>query len=415
MSREFLKFWLGQSVSLLGTQFTLLALPIAAAVTLHATPVEMGVLGAMRFTPGVIFALPAGVWLDRARRKPILVGAQAVSGIALATIPLAALLHVLSIGQLYLVAFVAGAAATAQGIALPSIVPALAGRDRLVQANTRLQSSLTVANLVGPALAGGAVQAFTAPIAIAFDAVSFFVGAATTAWTRVNETLAPPAGRPSFRDVVDGQSWMWKQPLVRAITSTIVINNAGANVIFAVYVLYFVVHVGTPAQVGLVFAVSGATALLGAQVGRPLVARGWLGPVMAVGAVLVVVGQSGALIAAYAPRQAVLPILLGFSTVLGFALMVYNINQNAIRQAVTPDHLLGRVNSGVFVLFALAAGAGSLLGGVVGQSFGLRAAIAVGVTLNLISAVPSILSPLRKLQSVPRPAPDQPGEAFSST
>jgi MFS family permease len=415
MDREFIKFWLGQSVSLVGNQFTLLALPIAAAVSLHATPVEMGVLGAMRFAPGIIFALPAGVWLDRARRKPILVGSQAVSAVALGTIPLAAVLHVLTIGQLYVVAFVAGAAATAQGIALPSIVPALAGRDRLVRANTRIQSSLTVANLIGPGLAGAAVQAFTAPIAIAADAFSFLVGAATTAWTHVHETLATHSGRPSFADALDGQSWMWRQPLVRAITATIVINNAGSNVIFAVYVLYFVVHVGiTPAQLGLVFAVSGASALVGAQVGRPLVARGLLGPVMALGAGLVVVGQSGALIAAYAPRPAVFPILIGFSAVLGFALMVFNINQQSIRQAVTPDHLLGRVNSGVFVLFAIAAGMGSLFGGWLGQSFGLRTAIAVGVGLNLVSALPSIFSPLRTLRGVPRPAQAQPGEALSS-
>jgi predicted MFS family arabinose efflux permease len=306
---------------------------------------------------------------------------------------------------LYAVAFAAGGAATAQGIALPSIVPALAGRDRLIQANTRIQSSLTVANLIGPGLAGAAVQAFTAPIAIAVDAASFVVGAVMTAWTRVNEVLPPPSGRRTFTDAIDGQLWMWRQPLVRAITLTIVINNCGSNVIFAVYVLYFVVHVGiTPAQVGLVFAVSGASALLGAQLGRPLVARGWLGPVMTVGAALIVVGQSGALIAAYAPRPAVLPILVGFAALLGCSLMLYNVNQQSIRQAVTPDHMLGRVNSGIFVLFAIAAGAGSLVGGAVGQAAGLRTAIAVGVVLNLISALPSIMSPLRRLRSVPAPA-----------
>jgi MFS family permease len=402
MNREFVKFWLGQSVSLVGNQFTQLALPIAAAVTLHATPVEMGVLGAMRFIPGLILALPAGVWLDRTRRKPVMVGAQAISAIALGTIPAAALLHVLTIAQLYVVAFAAGGAATAQGIALPSIVPALAGRDRLVQANTRIQSSLTVANLIGPGLAGAAVQAFTAPIAIAVDAASFLVGAITAAWTRVHEVLPPPSGRRTLTEAIDGQLWMWRQPLVRAITLTIVINNCGSNVIYAVYVLYFVVQVGiTPAQIGLVFAVSGASALLGAQLGRPLVARGWLGPVMTVGAALVVVGQSGALIAAYAPRTAALPILVGFAALLGSSLMLYNVNQQSIRQALTPDHMLGRVNSGIFVLFALAAGAGSLVGGAVGQAAGLRAAIAVGVALNLISALPSILSPLRRLRTVP--------------
>lgn len=402
MSREFVKFWLGQSVSLIGNQFTQLALPIAAAITLHATPVEMGLLGAVRFAPALALGLPAGVWLDRTRRKPVLVGSQALSAIALGTIPVAALLHVLTIGQLFVVAFVAGTAATAQGIALPAIVPTLAGRDRLIQANTRIQSSLTVASLVGPGLAGAAVQAFTAPIAIAVDAATFVVGALTAASTRINETLPPPSSRRTVSDAVEGQVWMWRQPLVRAITLTIVINNCGGQAIFAVYVLYFVAHVGiTPAQIGLIFAVSGASALLGAQLGRPLVARGWLGPMMAVGAALVVLGQTGTLIAAYAPRPAVLPILVAFAAVLGCSLMLYNVNQQSIRQAVTPDHLLGRVNSGLFVLFALASGLGSLAGGAIGQSAGLRAAIAVGVALNLVSAVPTIVSPLRELRGIP--------------
>jgi MFS family permease len=406
MNREFLKFWLGQSISLLGNQFTQLALPIAAAVTLHASAFEMGVLGALRFVPGIVFGLPAGVWLDRTRRKPIMVGSQALSAVALATIPAAAVAHVLTIGQLYLVAFVAGAAATTQGIALPSIVPALAGRDRLVQANTRIQSSLTVSTLVGPGLAGAAVQAFTAPLAIGFDALSFVVGAATSAWTRVNEVLPPPSRRRTYADVVEGQAWIWRQPLVRAITLTILINFGGTNVVFSVYVLYFVTQVGiTPAQIGLIFAVSGAASLIGAYVGRPLVARGWLGPVMAVGAAMVVVGQAGTLFAAYAPNAFALPILVAFSALVGCALMVYNVNQQSIRQAVTPDRLLGRANSGIYVLTALAAAIGSLLGGAVGQSAGLRVAIAVGVFVELVSALPSIFSPLRNLRSVPESSP----------
>lgn len=392
-------------MSLLGNQFTQLALPIAAALTLHATAFEMGLLGAMRFLPGILVGLPAGVWLDRTKRKPILVASQATSAIALSTIPIAALLHVLSIGQLYAVAFVAGTATTAQIIAQTSILPAIVGRDRLVQANTRIQSSLTVSQLVGPGLAGAAVQALTAPIAIAVDAASFLVGSLTTVWTRVTEAAPPRSQAPALTDVIEGQIWMWRQPLVRAISLTILINNGGSNVIFAVYVLYFVKHVGiTPFELGLIFATSGAASLLGAQLARPLVARGWLGPVMAVGAGLVVLGQSGALFAAYAPPRFALPILVLFAVVLGCSLMVYNVNQQSIRQSVTPDRLLARVQSGVFVLVAIAAVLGSLLGGAIGQVAGLRAAIAVGVVICLISALPSIFSPLRALRSVPSPA-----------
>jgi MFS family permease len=403
-NREFLKFWLGQSVSMFGNQFTLLALPLAAAVTLHGTPVQMGLLGAARFAPAILVALPAGVWLDRTKRKPVLVASQAVSAVALATIPAAAILHFLTMGQLYVVALLAGGAATFQGIAQTAFIPTIVGRDRLVEANSRIQSSLTIANLAGPGVAGAAVQALTAPVAIAFDAATFLVGSLTSAWTRVEEAVPMPSERRPIAEAREGQAWLWRQPLVRAITLTIVLNNGGGNVTFAVYVLYFVTQVGiTPSQLGLIFAISGLSSLLGARLSRPLVARGWLGPVMAVGAGLVVLGQSGTLIAAYAPRQEAFAILIAFSALLGCSLMVYNVNQQSIRQAVTPDRLLARVQSGTFVLVAVAQVAGSLLGGAIGQLAGLRTAIAVGVIITLTSALPSILSPLRSLRRVPGP------------
>ncbi len=385
-----------------GNQFTQLALPIAAAITLHATAIEMGLLGALRFVPALIVGLPAGVWADRTRRKPLLVASQLVNAVALATIPAAALVHLLSIGQLFVVAFVAGMAATIQSIAQTAFVPAIAGRDRLIEANTRIQASFTVANLAGPGVAGAAVQLLTAPIAIAFDAASFVVGGLTSAWARVEETVAAPARGRTLADIVEGQAWLWRQPLVRAITLTILINNGGGNITFAVFVLYFVGRLGiTPAQLGLIFATSGLASLVGARLSRPLVRRGWLGRVMAFGAMLVVLGQSGTLIAAYSPRQSAFPILVAFSALVGVSLMVYNVNQQSIRQAVTPDRLLGRVQSGVFVLVALAQVTGSLAGGAIGQAAGLRAAITVGVAVTLISALPSIFSPLRRLRQVP--------------
>src|SRR5215467_11059393 len=282
LGREFVKFWLGQSVSLFGSQFTLLALPIAASVTLHATALEMGLLGAMRFVPAMLVGLPAGVWLDRTRRKPVLVASQALSASALATIPAAALFDLLSMGQLYVVAFLAGAAATFQSIAQTAFLPTVAGRDRLIEANSRMQSSLTIANLVGPGVAGAAVQALTAPVAIAFDAASFVIGSLTSAWTRAREAAPSPSGRRPVAEAAEGLAWLWRQPLVRAITLTILVNNGGSNVTFAVFVLYFVTRVGiTPAQLGLIFAIGGVSSLVGAGVSRPLVVRGWLGPIMA--------------------------------------------------------------------------------------------------------------------------------------
>jgi MFS family permease len=125
---------------------------------------------------------------------------------------------------------------------------------------------------------------------------------------------------------------------------------------------------------------------------------------MAIGAGLIVLGQAGTLIAAYAPQAAIFPILIAFGAVLGLSLMVYNVNQQAIRQAVTPDRIFGRVQAGLYVLTAAAQVIGSLLGGAIGQTMGLRTAIAVGVVIALTSALPTIFSPLRKLQGVPAAA-----------
>jgi len=179
-----------------------------------------------------------------------------VSAVALATIPAAAILHALTISQLYVIAFVAGGAATFQGIAQTAFIPTIVGRDRLVEANSRIQSSLTIANLVGPGVAGAAVQALTAPVAVAFDAATFLVGSLTSAWTRAEEAVPSASGRKPIAEAREGQAWLWRQPLVRAITLTIVLNNGGGNVMFAVYVLYFVTQVGiTPSQLGLIFAI----------------------------------------------------------------------------------------------------------------------------------------------------------------
>src|SRR5207248_2883865 len=155
---DFLKFWFGQTVSLFGNQFTYLALPLAAVLTLHANAAQMGLLGAFEFLPALLFGLPAGIWLDRTRRRPVMVAAQLLNVAALATIPGAAVLHVFSLPQLYAVAFVTGSANSFYSIAQTAFVPTLAGRENLVEANAKYQTSMTVASLAGPGLAGFTVQ-----------------------------------------------------------------------------------------------------------------------------------------------------------------------------------------------------------------------------------------------------------------
>lgn len=361
---EFLKFWGGQSVSMLGSQFTLLALPIAAAVTLRASPAEMGVLAALQFAPGLLFGMVAGVWLDRTPRRPVMVATQLASATVLATVPVAAVIHVLSIQQLYVVAFLVGSAAAFFGVAQVSFMPTLVGRDRLVEANARYQTSRTVASLIGPGLAGAAVQLLTAPVAIVIDASSFLVGAATAFWLRASEPQVQRARRRHLvREASAGFALLRRQPLLRGITGTLLIANTGGGMSAAVFVLLFVGQIGIPpAQLGLVFVASSLSSLLGSLLIQPLQRRAGLGPAMVLATLLLAAGILVRADAAFALRPLILPLLVAGALISGLGLMTYNVAQQAIQQAVIPDRLLGRTTAGVGLIINAGSVAASLAG-----------------------------------------------------
>ena len=401
---DFLKFWSGQSISLLGSQSTVLAIPLTGAVTLHAGPAQMGLLGAAQYAPALLLGLPAGVWLDRVRRRPVMVGAQLASAVVLATVPLAALAHLLTLGQLYAVSFLAGAAAVLYTVGQNAYLPSLVGGQRLVDANGRLMTSRTIAQMAGPGLAGWLIQVLTAPVAVAADAVSFVIGALTAAWIRAPEA-APALGgdaRRPLEGIRDGLSFLWVQPLVRSTALTLLAGNLGSYLAGAAFILLFVGRRGvTPAQVGLVFAVGSVSSLLGAQLARPVIRRAGLGTVLVAATMLVSAGSLPQVAAAFAPRDAVLPLLAFGSVAVGLALMTYNISQQTIRQAVTPNHLLGRVQGGLIVLVYGGQVLGSLLGGAIGELTGPQWAIVAGAAVTWLSVPPALFSPLRSLRDVP--------------
>jgi MFS family permease len=405
---EFVKFWGGQSISLLGSQFTLLALPIAAAVTLRATPVQMGLLTALQFAPGLLFSMAAGVWLDRTRRRPVLVVTQVASALVLASVPLAAVAHVLTMGQLFAVAFLAGTASTIYVVAQVSFLPTLVGRQRLVEANARYQTSWTVASLIGPGLAGVAVQLLTAPLAIAVDASSFVVGAVTAGWIRVTEPVVErQRGRHAVREAMEGLAQLWRQPLVRGITGTLLIANAGGGMASAVTVLLFVGQIGLPpAQFGLVFGAGSLSSLVGSVLIRPLQRRGGLGPVMVLSTILVAAGTTVRAGAAFTAPPLTFPILVAGALVSGFGLMTYNVPQQAIRQAVVPDRMLGRTSAGVTLAVYAGSVAASLAGGLLGQFAGLRWTLVVATAITVACVLPTAIGPVAALRDVPAGPPE---------
>jgi MFS family permease len=404
--REFQKWWWGQSVSLIGTQFTQLALPLTAILNLHASAAQMGILVAMQAAPGLVFSLVAGIWLDRVQRKPILVGSQLVAMTALASVPSAALLGVLSMPQLYVVALLIGTAATFTYVAQSSLLPALVGRPNLIEANAKYQTSWTVSQIVGPGLAGFAVQVLTAPIAIAIDALSFLVGAASTAWAKVAEPAPGPAapGRSLGQELMEGFRFVATQPQMRSIVLTLVLANWGGALTNAVFLLLFVSSIGlTPAQIGLGFAAAALFSLVGAQLAGRVVSRVGVGPAMGGACLLFALARLIQVPAAYAAAGPAFAILLASSVAFG-GLMIYNINQQAIRGAVTPDRLLGRANAAVHGIVIGGSVLFALLGGALGQAIGLRPTYVIGSLLVASCTIPALMPSLRRLKAVPQPA-----------
>lgn len=364
----------------------------------------MGLLGAMQAVPALAFGLVAGMWLDRVRRRPVLVAAQLLSAVALATIPAAALAHLLTMGQLYAVSLVTGTTAAFTAIAQNAFLPTLVGRQNLVVANARYQTSMTVAGLAGPSTAGFAVQLLTAPLAIAVDAFSFLVGAATTAWVRVQETLpAAPAGRRLREEVVEGLAFVVRQPQVRSILLTLILANWGGALNNAVFVLLFVRGIGiTPAELGVMGGLGSLWSLVGAQFTTRLVARFGLGPVMAASACVFGGSMVLSIPAAFLPATPAYAWLL--ATGLGaIGLMVYNVNQQALRGAVTPDHLLGRANAAVYVTVMGGRLIFALAGGAIGTYFGLRAGFVAASIVTGLCAIPALAPSLLRLRSMPTP------------
>jgi MFS family permease len=404
--REFQKWWWGQSVSLIGTQFTLLALPLTAVLNLHASATQMGVLVAMQAAPGLILALVAGIWLDRVRRKPIVVAAQLLAMASLATVPIAAILGVLSLTQLYVVALLIGSAATFSYIGQISLMPALVSRPNLVEANAKYQTSMTAAQIVGPGLAGFAVQVLTAPIAIAVDALSFLVGALSTAWAKVSEPAPAPAatGRSLGWELIEGFRFVAAQPQVRSILLSLVLANWGGSMMNAVFLLLFVSSIGlSPSQIGLTFAASSVCSLLGAQLAGRVVSRFGVGPAMAWAALLFGIGKLVQVPAGFVAAGPAFAILLG-SSVAFAGLMIYNVNQQAIRGSVTPDRLLGRANAAVHALVIGGSMIFALLGGALGQAIGLRPTYVIASVVVACAAIPALMPALRRLNVMPQPA-----------
>jgi MFS family permease len=400
---DFMRLWVGQTVSEAGTQVSQLAVPTVAILLLHATPLQVGLLTALEFLPFPVLGLVAGVYADRLRRRPLMIISDLGRMVALVTIPIGFSLGILRIEQLYVVGLVVGVFNVFFGISYQSYLPALIDRADLVEGNSKLEVSRSTAQLAGPAIAGFAIQAIGAARAIYIDAASFFVSAVSLWLIKKPEPEPVPGsatGKTGFWhemgegiQVVIGNPTLWK---IAGCTAT---WNLGSNMAFAVELIFLYRYLRlAPAVVGIVFAVGAVGGLLGAIAAGPIVAR------LGVGLTLFLSALSGGLImatvlAAYTNAPVFLSVLF-FVQNLGGA--PYNITQVSLRQAITPDRVQGRMNATMRTIVWGTIPIGSLLGGILGGAIGVVPTIVVGGFIVLLAAGWILAGPIRiKVQPDP--------------
>ncbi len=399
---DFRKLWLGQSVSLVGSEVTLIAMPLLAVVALGASPGEMGVLRAVQFMPE-LFGLLVGVWVDRARRRPLLIGSDLLHALVLGSIPVAALLGVLGIPQLYVVAILSGALTVVFGVAYQAYLPSLVPASWLLEANSRLQSSRSAAHAGGPAIAGLLVQTLSAPAAILLDALSFCVSAASVAWIRTAESAPYRSSRevPVWRDIVQGLQTVIRSPVLRAITlSAATWNFFSGGLLDAIYILYLSreAQLG-PFQVASLFTVSGIAGVAGAVLCGRVARRVGLGR-MFIGSAFV--ASLGTLAVPLVDPAATLR-WVGFGAValtVGFAQAGYGVANQSLALAFSPAEVIGRISASRRFLLIGVVPFGSLAGGYLGDTIGPRSALLIAGLGLLFTTVWLVASPIRSIRKL---------------
>lgn len=413
---DFLKLWAGETISVFGTLIGKVALPFTAILVLDAGAFEVGLLVAMDILPGLIFGLFAGVWVDRLRRRPLMIAADIGSFVMLVTVPVAYAFDVLTMGQLFVVAFGAGACHILFDVSYHTYLPSLVKREHILEANSRMAATWSVAEVGGFGLGGLLVQALTAPFAILFDAVSFLFSAVFIgSIDKEEQAPEPPEAQTSvWREIREGGRVLIENPVLRAMAGSNVVMDFSMRVLGAVYLLYATRELGfEPGLLGFVFAVGGLSSLPGALFAGSAARRFGVGPSMVLG--IVVLGSFSLLIPAASDASVISLCFLVGHQFGDAAWTMHDINQTSLRQSITPERYLGRVNAGMRFSGMAAMLTGALTGGIMGEVIGLRATLLVGCGGLFLAAGWLLLSPVwqtRELVPLEEHTPD--GEMLTS-
>ncbi|WP_040339878.1 MFS transporter [Candidatus Blastococcus massiliensis] len=397
---DFRQLWAAETVSQVGTQITLLALPVLAVGVLDATPLEMGVLVALETAAFLVIGLPAGAWVDRWRRKRVLMVNDLVRAAALASLPVAHLLDALALPQLFVVAAVTGTATVFFDVAYQSYLPTLVARDQIVDGNGKLEASRAVAQVAGPGLTGVLLRFLGPPLLIAANALTFLLSAFFIARIRHVDVVPDRSTRRRLRtEIAEGLSFVLRHPLLRRIVACTGTANLFHSMSTALLVLFALRTLGIPeSTLGLVLSAGAAGGLVGAVTAARFARLVGEGRAIPLSALLLLPFAALTPLAAVGPAELLLVVgMFGYS----WAVVAYNVVQVSFRQRLCPPELLGRMNASVRFLVFGTMPLGGLLGGVLGTWIGVVPTLWIAAAGQALAAAWVVTSPLIGMRELP--------------
>lgn len=399
---DFLRLWSGDALGQLGAQLTGLALPVFAVQHLAATSGQMGLLTAAETAAFLVIGLPAGAWVDRMRKRRVLVVSDAVRATVLALVVAAAWTGHASMGLLIGAGLVISAASVFFDVAQQSYVPAVAGIDHIVEGNSKLQATQSVALVVAPALGGALLRVVSAPAVIAVNVVTYVCSALLVGRIRHREEPHDPATRRPLRvEIGEGLGFVVRQPILRRIVACTSLSNLFGAVTASLVVLYALRHLGLDAAAyGTVISASAVGGLVGAVATNRLAQ--WIGEarVIPVAALAWVPAMALTPLAAFVGWPPQVMLVVGGVTA-SFVIVVYNVAQVSFRQRLCPPELLGRMNASVRFIVWGTMPIGGLLGGFLGAHLGVLPTLWLAVVGGALATLPVVISPLLRMRSLP--------------
>ena len=400
--QDFNRLWLSDTVSQFGNQFTNIALPILAVLVLKAQPFQLGLLNALGTVAFPTLGLFVGVLADRLKKRPIMIICNLGRMVTLASIPLAYFALRLTLTQLFAVALVNGIFTVFFEISYQSYLPILIDREDLIEGNSKLQTSASAAQVIGPGIAGFLYEIIGGALTIAVDAGGYLISAISLMSIKKTETKSTPLANERshfFTEMKEGIHSVFDNPIIWRITACTATANLGGAITGAVIVIFMLTSLKfSPALIGLLGTVGAVGFLFGTVVTPAVTKRLGLGRSIALSIVVSVVNMA-AVLALYGPA---FPIMAAIGLIVGIALPIYNINQVSLRQTIVPDRLQGRMNATVRTVNWGTVPLGGIIGGLLGSSLGLVGTILIGGALQGASVVWIISHHIFSLKDMPK-------------